>query len=191
MITSLADRRNIDRAFQNGASDYITKPLDTMELQARMGGLLHDVGKLILAKLHPYGFQATLAHARGHRVPLSQAERFFLGCTSHELGAHFGAKNNLPSAYIAVMQYIDRPEEATEHRELVAIVALARDLCRQYHLGFAGDTQFKDSPPLAETAEWRVLRESVFPSFDLKKFERQAHAYCHEIKHELRGHFKR
>ncbi len=39
MITSLADRRNIDRAFQNGASDYITKPLDTMELQARMGSV--------------------------------------------------------------------------------------------------------------------------------------------------------
>ena len=39
MITSLADRRNIDRAFQNGASDYITKPLDTLELQARLGAV--------------------------------------------------------------------------------------------------------------------------------------------------------
>eukprot|EP01031_Cornospumella_fuschlensis_P019523 gene19523-23922_t len=70
--------------------------LHTLELQARMGGLLHDIGKLILAKLHPYGFQATLAYAREHRVPLSQSERLFLGCTSHELGAHFGTKHNLP-----------------------------------------------------------------------------------------------
>ncbi len=37
MITSLADRRNIDRAFQKGASDYITKPIDTLELKARLG----------------------------------------------------------------------------------------------------------------------------------------------------------
>lgn len=37
MITSLSDRRNIDLAFQKGASDYITKPIDTLELQARLG----------------------------------------------------------------------------------------------------------------------------------------------------------
>lgn len=39
MITSLADRRNIDLAFQNGASDYITKPIDTLELKARLGAV--------------------------------------------------------------------------------------------------------------------------------------------------------
>ncbi len=39
MITSLSDRRNIDLAFQKGASDYITKPIDTLELQARLGAV--------------------------------------------------------------------------------------------------------------------------------------------------------
>lgn len=45
MITSLADRRNIDRAFQLGASDYITKPIDTLELQARLGAVQQLVGE--------------------------------------------------------------------------------------------------------------------------------------------------
>ena len=37
MITSLADRRHIDMAFQKGATDYITKPIDPLELKARLG----------------------------------------------------------------------------------------------------------------------------------------------------------
>lgn len=39
MITSLAGRQSIDMAFQKGATDYITKPIDTLELKARLGGV--------------------------------------------------------------------------------------------------------------------------------------------------------
>lgn len=36
MLTSVSDRTSVDQAFKNGASDYITKPLDNVELQARL-----------------------------------------------------------------------------------------------------------------------------------------------------------
>ncbi len=36
MITSVSDRASIDQAFKNGASDYVTKPLDKLELHARL-----------------------------------------------------------------------------------------------------------------------------------------------------------
>jgi hypothetical protein len=163
----------------------------SMELHARMAGLLHDLGRLLLAKLHPYAFQATLAYAREHRVPLAQAERLFLGCTSNELAAHFGATHNLPPAYVSVMRWVDRAEEATTDRNLVAIVSLARDLCRQNQVGLSGDAHLGDVLPLEETSEWRVLSESVFPSFDLRKFEREVHANCVELRQELQGHLKR
>jgi CheY-like chemotaxis protein len=39
MITSLSNRGAIDLAFQKGASDYVTKPLDKLELQARLGAV--------------------------------------------------------------------------------------------------------------------------------------------------------
>lgn len=165
--------------------------LHSLELQARMGGVLQDFGRMLLAKLHPYAFQATLAFARQHRVTVSQAEQLFLGCTSHDLAAHFGETRKLAPAYVSVMRWIDRAEEATSDRNLVAIVALARDLCRQNEVGFGGDTQFEDAPPLEETAEWRVLRECVFPSFDLRKFEREVHANCIELRQELQGKTRR
>lgn len=37
MVTSLADRRHIDEAFAAGATDYLSKPLDMLELKARIG----------------------------------------------------------------------------------------------------------------------------------------------------------
>ncbi len=36
MISSLTDKKYIDAAFDAGASDYINKPVDTMEIKARM-----------------------------------------------------------------------------------------------------------------------------------------------------------
>ncbi len=37
MVTSMSDRLYIDAAFDAGATDYITKPLDRLELKARIG----------------------------------------------------------------------------------------------------------------------------------------------------------
>ena len=168
--------------------EYLERP--SMELQARMAGLLHDLGRLILAKLHPYAFEATLQYARERRVPLIEAEQLFLGCTTHDLAAYFGEKNNMAAPYVAVMRWLHKPEEAKEHRDLVAIVALARDLCRQNQLGISGDAQLEDAVPLDETAEWRVLREGVFPSFDMRKFELKVHASCLEMRQQLQGQFR-
>jgi len=69
---------------------------------------------------------------------------------------------------------------------LVAIVSLARSLCRNNHVGFSCDS-VKEPIPLEDTAGWQVLRASVFPSFDLKKFESQVQSECRQIKQELHG----
>lgn len=71
---------------------------------------------------------------------------------------------------------------------MVAVVSLARHVCLHNHVGYCGDTPKDHCPPVEETAAWRVLQGKVFPSFDLKSFETQAHAYCHELKQTLSGH---
>ena len=158
-----------------------------LEAPAYTAGLLHDLGKLLLLRLHPFAFQAILAHAREHELKLADAERLFLGTTTREMAVHFADKQGLPRRFANVMRWVDTPEKATEDAELVAIVSLARDLCRHNHVGFGGDAPSDHPIPLADTAEWRVLRGSVFPSFELKKFESQVHAECRELKQELHG----
>ena len=161
--------------------------LFSLEAPAYTAGLMHDLGKLLLLHLHPFAFQTILDHARQHGLKLSAAEQLFLGTTTHEMAAHFADKSGLPRRFGNVMRWIDVPEQATEDAELVAIVSLAHDLCRHNHVGFCGDSAAGKAVPLEDTAEWQVLRGSVFPSFDLKKFEAQVHAECRQLKRELQG----
>ena len=161
--------------------------LSNLETAAYTAGLLHDIGKLLLLRLHPFAFQAILAYARQHELSLAAAERVFRGATTYDMAAYFAEKNGLPKRFANVMRWIDDPEKATEDAELIAIVSLARDLCRHNHVGFSGSSPRNQATPLEQTAEWRVLRSSVFPSFDLKKFESQVHRECRQLKNELHG----
>jgi HD-like signal output (HDOD) protein len=159
--------------------------LSGLESLAYTAGLMHDLGKLLLLRLHPFAFQAILAHARQHALPLSASERHFIGATTSEMAAHFADKHGLPPRFANVMRWVGSPAQATEDAELVAIISLAHALCRNNHVGFCGESP--ESISLEETPEWNILKGSVFPSFDLKKFESQVHSECRQLKHELHG----
>lgn len=181
--------------FQNGVSQIARNTCRYMEFPgleavAQTAGLLHGLGKLLLCQLQPIGFQAVHEYALAERVPLPVAERKFLGCTASELAVRFAEKHGLPKHYINVMRWIDEPAQATEDIELVAVVSLARDFCRHNHLGSAGDPPLKAFPSIDQSGEWRVLRERVFPGFNLRKFELMVHADCHDAKLALRGRAK-
>jgi CheY-like chemotaxis protein len=161
--------------------------LYSLEPTAHIAGLLHDIGKLLLLRLHPFGFQVVLEHARAQQVSLRTAERLFLGCTTAEMAAHFAETHGLPQRYAHVMRWIDAPADAPDNRVLVAVVSLARDLCRQNNVGVDGHSRREHAVPIEQTAEWAILSNSVFPSFNLRKFEQQVHAACKELKLELQG----
>ncbi len=162
--------------------------LYNLETRAYTAGLLHDLGRLLLFNLHPKGFAAILAYAGDHVLPIGVVEKRFLDCTTQDMGVHFATKRGLPKSYCNVMRWATNPAEATEDAELVAIVSLARDLCLQNQVGFSGETPKRHQRDLSETPEWRILSQSVFPSFDLKKFEALAHAECRDLRQELHGH---
>ncbi len=159
----------------------------SMEARAYTAGLLHDLGKLLLLHLHPHGFAAILDHAQRHTLPLRKVEEMFLGCTTSEIAAYFAEKRGMPKSYCDVMRWAADPALATENAELVAIVALAHDICRQNHVGWSGDTPKKHGLALADTPAWQILSPGVFPSFDLTKFEAEVHAECRKLRQELHG----
>jgi CheY-like chemotaxis protein/HD-like signal output (HDOD) protein len=155
--------------------------------RAHTAGLLHDIGKLLLLKMFPFGFPAIVNYARERQLPLHEAERKYIGCTTRDLAERFASKHGLPQTYRNVIRWVERPEQATEDIELVSIVSLAHGLCLHNHVGFCGDTAKDTSPPLEATPAWQVLRPRVFPSFNLKKFESEAHALCIDFKQSLAG----
>jgi len=168
---------------------FICRYLELPYLQDKAGtaGLLHDLGKLLLLRLHPFGFQAIVRYAREKKVPLHVAEKKFLGCTSREMAVQFAEAHGLPEIYREVIRCVESPESAGEHTDVVAIVSLARHVCLVNHVGQCGDTPGDVASPLATTPAWRVIQPRLFPSFDLKKFEHQAHEQCRTLRQDLSG----
>lgn len=157
------------------------------ELTLPSGNGLDFISQL-KADLHPGGFRAILEHARQHHLPLAETEKLFLGCTTMELAAHFADHGGLSRRFASVMRWIDDPAAATENLKLVAIISLARDLCQHNHVGASGDPVRAEAMAIEATAEWQILRESVYPSFNLQKFESAIHAYCEQLRTGFSGH---
>ncbi len=160
---------------------------DYLSSSAYTAGLLHDIGKLALLKLHPYALSTITAYARERKLALADAERKYLGCTTRELGARLAATQGLPPIYANVIRWVETPALATENADLIAMVSLARHICLHGHVGSSGETGASGTSALTATPAWCILRPQIFPSFDVKKFEMQAHAFCLNLRAELSG----
>jgi CheY-like chemotaxis protein len=79
MITSMSDRSYIDAAFDAGATDYITKPLDRLELKARIGMVaqLHKASRkqTISATLPLSSYSIEPSHDFADAIVLPNVER--------------------------------------------------------------------------------------------------------------------
>lgn len=160
----------------------------SLEPVARVAGQLHDLGKLLLAHLQPAGFQAILTHAARHGQSLGDTERLFLGGTTAQMAARFAERSGLSQRLGNVMRWVDEPADATADVHLVALVSLARHLCRHNRVGASGDPLPAHPEPLEDTPAWRVLREGLYPSFNPVKFADQMRAHCERLRHEFSGH---
>lgn len=160
---------------------------ESLSSRAYTAGLLHDIGKIILVKLFPFGFPAMVNFAKEKKVALHEAERKYVGCTTREIAERFARKQGLPSAYCNVIRWVETPDKTPDDLELVGVVAIARDLCLYNHVGFCGDTVKDIAPSLEETNAWQAIRARVFPSFNIKKFETDARELCMELRQSLAG----
>jgi HD-like signal output (HDOD) protein len=156
---------------------------------AYTAGLLHDIGRLILLHLQPYAFEAIQRYSRDRHVPLAIAERRYLGCDTRDLGERLARRLGLPERCCAVIKWVDRPTEADsgEVGDLVCSVALARELCRHHHIGFAGDLATVNPPPIEQTPAWAAIRPRLFPGFRMTEFEIQIRRVCADLKQALHG----
>lgn len=154
---------------------------------AGTAGLLHEIGKLALLKLHPFAFREIVRVSRAERLPLEEAERRFLGCTTRELGVHLAETQHLPSGCCSVLRWLETPALAMAHMDLVAIVSIARHVCRHAHVGDGADLPEGGHLAVTATPAWSVLQPRLFPSFDMRKFEVQAHAFALTVRNDLAG----
>lgn len=86
-------------------------------------GLLHDIGKLLLASRLPNNYREAVARSQTQKVPLWQAEGEAM-CASHaEVGAYLLGLWNLPEPIVEAVAYHHKPAQLS-HKGFCPLTAL-------------------------------------------------------------------
>ncbi len=76
-------------------------------------GLLHDIGRLVLASSEPRQYQQVVARAGGHEDLVCEAESQVIGSTHAEVGAYLLGLWGLPGSIVEAVAFHHRPREST------------------------------------------------------------------------------
>lgn len=161
--------------YQLGCANVCAFICEFMEIPIFMphvywAGMLHDLGKMALTSLYPESFVAAARMASGRSVTLEEAYMRLLGVTPQVVGARLAERCGLPRLFVDTMRHYMNPEQSSEYKELTAIVAFASGLCRRFNIGSNGSPPILPDVPLDTLPGWEIIRERVFPSFDINRF---------------------
>ena len=138
-------------AHQVGTARLCQRVNDLLDLphypEVYMAGLLHDVGKTVLAHLFPKEYNAVLARSRQEKILLTEAEAAFI------------EKQRLPGAVKTAVRFHRFPEKALSDVELTAIVNVANFLCKKVGVGCSGSSLLEDNNEILVQPGWKILRK--------------------------------
>jgi putative nucleotidyltransferase with HDIG domain len=100
-------------------------------------GLLHDMGKLVLALHFPEAYRAVLRHQQAEGCHIREAEQFVLGFDHAEAGARVARRWRLPAALVDAIAWHHRPEDGAPR--LAGLIHIADGLSRELVIGDPGD----------------------------------------------------
>jgi putative nucleotidyltransferase with HDIG domain len=114
-----------------------------------VGGILHDMGKIIFSNVHPDLLKKIKEFCTDKNLPASTFEDLSAGMNHAEIGALIAEKWNFPEGLVAAIRFHHDPTAASENsKDLVETVYLANMFC-EYEAGNVSFDQF-DSTVLAD-----------------------------------------
>lgn len=133
-----------------------------------VGGVIHDVGKIILDQYFPREFKQIIEMSKKEKISLINAERKVLGADHAELGEWLLKHWQFPKALTEVVRYHHEPELATVAPELVSVIQISEVLCELWGIGFDGDMV---SCILEDLQGWKILqsKHSRLKDVDLER----------------------
>ncbi len=121
-------------------------------------GLLHNVGKVVLATAFPEGFSRIVQQSFGSATEVCQAERELIGWDHARIGGVYLQRHQLAGEITDAVLYHHAPELAPQHGFYAAAVQIADQLVR--YAGIPGG--FEKVEPIAYDSwlnlpGWRIL----------------------------------
>jgi HD-like signal output (HDOD) protein len=115
---------------------------------AFVAGLLHDIGKLIIARALPAKFIQVVEACREYEWDMIRSEVSYLGTDHALIGSDLAAQWEFPDVLVAGIAFHHNPEGAGENVELARTVGagnlLAKRLGRNYIVGVKLDISLDD-----------------------------------------------
>lgn len=110
---------------------------------AYVGGLLHDIGKVILNDYVRFGYGIIVKMVEEKHIPFTQAEVNVLGFDHAEIGEIMIKKWGMPEAYRVAVAYHHKPNELPkdklEYQPLLDVVTVANTICLMLGIGLGAD----------------------------------------------------
>lgn len=118
-----------------------------------IGGLIHDIGKIILCQYLPDEFSRIVLNVKKKDILFVDSEREIIGMTHQEIGGTVVARWNLPRNLQEVVNFHHQPLPSREFYTITSIVHCADILVRALDCGSGGDSKI----PLVSEGAWQKL----------------------------------
>ena len=104
-----------------------------------VGGLLHDIGKVVFDHAFPVEFDAAVTMARRDHIPLRDAEIRVFGAPHEAVGAWFLDSWNLPVDLIDGVRWHHDPRETSSSPVLPALIHVSNVASHRFGPGHSGN----------------------------------------------------
>lgn len=122
------------------ASNIIAKHTRVADPEdAFIGGLLHDIGKVVLNNEFPELFAKVMERVYNENVPFNVAELEVFDVPQRQVGAVVLKKWGFPENLELLLKHFDNPEAVAKERylyNLVTIITLADRICQKFGMGW-------------------------------------------------------
>jgi putative nucleotidyltransferase with HDIG domain len=106
---------------------------------AFLGGLLHDIGKIILDQYQPNIYSPVVRYADEKGILLYDAEKAIMGVSHAHVGEWMMERWRLPPVIVGMVREHHTPSRAMERRETVNAVHIGDIVARALGIGCGGD----------------------------------------------------
>ena len=149
--------------------------------KAFTAALMHDVGKIILARFIPQGLSEIVAVIQTENMAMYDAENKVLGLSHPALGAWVLGRWGLPSPIVEAVEFHHHPTRAQNGFDLAGIVYLANILAHRSGIGYGGDGMEREMDPvvlkfynLNEAAMGDMQDSLVFKRLEIESYAMSA-----------------